>query len=200
MDLTEFYDILGQSENETDRLRVLRKLVFHGTPAVFNADEDEYFEFRQLIAEKFEIGYQEVFIVGSAKLGFSYVKETEFSYDSDIDVVLVNRALFERYFKLICDYQYNLDQFRKIPSKRELNDYNRFLQYLVKGWMRPDLLPYSFQTGKIKAEWFEFFESISNGKSNIGNYKVNAGLFKDYSFLEKYHLNGLNQVYQKITS
>ena len=146
MKLPEFYTILRESNSETDRLRILRKLVFHGTPAVFNGDEDEYFEFRQLIAEKFKIGYQEVFIVGSAKLGFSYVKETDFSYDSDIDVALVNNQLFERYFDIICEYQYKLDQFRKIPSERELNDYNRFLQYLVKGWMRPDLLPYSFQT------------------------------------------------------
>ena len=199
MDIKEFYEILNNSKEEKERLRVLRKIVFHGTPAVFNGNEDEFYEFRQLIAEKFGVGFQEVFIVGSAKLGFSYIKETEFTYDSDIDVVIVNRDLFEYYSKLICDYQYNLDQFKKIPSKKELSDYNRFLQYLIKGWMRPDLLPYSFQTGAIKTEWFEFFDSISNGKSNIGNYKVSAGLFKDYSFLEKYHLNGLNQIYQKIS-
>jgi hypothetical protein len=197
--IKEFYEKLNKTTKEIDRLRILRKIVFHGTPAVFNGNEEEFFEFRQLIAERFKVGFQEVFIVGSAKLGFSYVKETQFSYDSDVDVVIVNKDLFEYYFQLMCDYQYNLDQFKKIPSKRELADYNKFLQYLVKGWMRPDLLPYSFQDGKIKTEWFEFFESISNGKSNIGNYKVNAGLFKDYSFLEKYHLNGLNQVYQKIS-
>lgn len=190
-------ELTGTTSME-DRRRLLRKHVFHGTPFVFKDREHEYFEFRQLIGEKFDIGFQEVFIVGSAKLGFSYIKGTVFSFDSDVDTVIVNEVLFEKYFSFICEYQYNLDRFKKIPSQKELDAYNRFLQYLVKGWMRPDLLPYSFQTGAIKTDWFDFFNSVSYGKSSIGNYKVTGGLFKNYSYLERYHINGIELTYSKL--
>ncbi len=119
----------------------MKKHIFHGLPFVFEGREAEYFEFRQLVGNKFRINFHEVFIVGSAKLGFSYIKQSHFSYDSDIDVVLVNEELFEYYYKQICDYQYQLDKFKKIPTERELVMYNRFLQYLVKGWM--NILPRS---------------------------------------------------------
>lgn len=198
MTLEEFNIDLKASDSPEKRARFLRKHVFHGLPHVFQGRESDYFDFRQIISEKYNIGFQEVFIVGSGKLGFSYIKGSTFSYESDIDVVLVNERLFEKYFVDICDYQYQLDRFKKIPTERELAMYNRFLQYLVKGWMRPDLLPLSFQADALKSDWFEFFKSISYGQTSIGNYKVNGGLFKNYYFLEKYHLNGIELTYNKL--
>ncbi len=198
MTIEEFKQQLKASNDNEKRVRFLRKHLLHGLPAVFNSRESDYFDFRQIISEKFEIGFQEVFIVGSGKLGFSYIKETPFSYDSDIDVAIVNEQLFEKYYINICNYQYQLDRFKKIPTEKELQIYNRFLQYLVKGWMRPDLLPYSFQADVIKSDWFDFFKSISYGNSSIGNYKVNGGLFKNYQYLEKYHLSGIEQTYNKL--
>lgn len=158
MTLQDFKQILKDSDTLEKRARFLRKHVFHGLPYVFNGREADYFDFRQTISEKFNIGFQEVFIVGSAKLGFSYIKGTDFSYESDIDVVLVNESLFEKFYSSICDYQYQLDRFKKIPTENELAIYNRFLQYLVKGWMRPDLLPLSFQAEAIKSDWFDFLK------------------------------------------
>lgn len=198
MTLEEFNIALKESDSPEKRARFLRKHVFHGLPHVFKGRESDYFDFRQIISEKYNIGFQEVFIVGSGKLGFSYIKGTTFSYESDIDVVLVNEQLFEKYYVDICDYQYQLDRFKKIPTERELAMYNRFLQYLVKGWMRPDLLPLSFQAEALKSDWFDFFKNISYGQTSIGNYKVNGGLFKNYYFLEKYHINGIEQTYNKL--
>ena len=198
MTLEDFNTQLKDSDTADKRIRFLRKHMFHGLPIVFDNRETDYFDFRQLISEKFNIGFQEVFIVGSGKLGFSYIKGTEFSYESDIDVVIMNEKLFEKYYLNICDYQYQLDKFKKIPTEKELTMYNKFLQYLVKGWMRPDLLPYSFQADAMKSDWFEFFKSISYGKCNIGNYKISGGLFKNYQYLEKYHMNGIEQTYNRL--
>jgi hypothetical protein len=199
MTLEQFKIELIKTNSIEEKIRFLRRYIFHGLPFVFESREHEYFEFRQTIAEKFEVGFQEVFIVGSAKLGFSYIKGTEFSYDSDIDVVIVNERLFEQYYLHICEYQYSLDKFRNTPTTRDLSMYHKFLQYLVKGWMRPDLLPISFQE-TLKSEWFDFFQGISNGKSTVGNYKVSCGLFKNYNYLEKYHLNGITQFHNSITT
>ena len=67
-------------------------------------------------------------------------------------------------------------------------------QYTALGWIRPDKLPLSFQIENLKNDWFQFFEALSNGKSEVGNYKVNAGVFKDYKHLELYTISGIKQV------
>ncbi|MEK3729320.1 MULTISPECIES: hypothetical protein [Lysinibacillus] len=195
----EFDEILLSMQLPQDRIEFIRKYFFHGTPYVFKNKENEYFDFRNKISKQFNINFHEVFIVGSAKFGFSYIKKTEFSYESDIDVVLVNEKLFDYYFEKICDYQYEIDRNNKSITLNEKNKYERFLQYMVKGWMRPDLLPISFQVDLLKNDWFEFFSSISYGKSEVGNYKVAGGLYRNYKYLEKYYKIGMENYYSKLT-
>lgn len=199
MTLENFKEVIKESSDSVKRLIFIQKFLFHGIPSVFKNREDDYFEFRNRIANKFGVGFHEVFIVGSAKLGFSYYKDTQFSYDSDIDVVIVNEKLFEEFYLKISDYQYQLDRQYKTVDLKELKIYNVFLRYLVKGWMRPDKLPTSFQVDLLKSEWFDFFESISYDRSEVGNYKVAAGLFKNYEYLEKYYIKSVEDVYDSLT-
>ena len=72
--------------------------------------------------------------------------------------------------------------------------YHEFLEYVALGWIRPDKLPVSFQMRVFKDDWFNFFRSISGGKSEVGNYQVNAGVFKSYRHLESYTLSGIKDV------
>lgn len=187
----EFNEALKQVDSQEQITQFVQKTLFHGIPHVFKGRENDYFEFRNKIANKFNVGFHEVFITGSAKLGFSFYKETEFNYNSDIDVVIVNEKLFEDFYFKITEYQYKLDRSYKTVNLKELELYSEFLKYLVKGWMRPDKLPYSFQVSLLKSDWFTFFNSISNGKSEVGNYKVSAGLFKNYVYLEKYYTRSI---------
>lgn len=198
MTQAEFDALLRVTASESDRKDFIRKYLFHGTPFVFKDREDEYFEFRNRIARHFGVSFQEVFIVGSAKLGFSFVKRTTFSYESDVDVVIVNDALFEEYCRQICDFQYQMDVSYKMVSLDERTMYNQFLRYLVKGWMRPDKLPVSFQVDLLKNGWFDFFTSISHGKSEVGNYQVTGALYRNYYYLEKYHLSGIERYYKSL--
>lgn len=199
MTLENFREIIIESDDSEKQLLFIQKFLFHGIPAVFKDREDDYFEFRNQIASKFGVGFHEVFIVGSAKLGFSYYKGTQFNYDSDIDVVIVNEKLFEEFYFKITEYQYQLDRQYKTVDLKELKVYSDFLRYLVKGWMRPDKLPTSFQVNLLKSEWFDFFESISYGRSEVGNYKVTAGLFKNFEYLEKYYTRSIEDVYNSLT-
>ena len=173
-----------------------RRHLLHGTPHVFAARENSFFDFRRRIADKFGIGFHEVFVVGSAKLGFSPYKEKEFDLDSDIDVVIVSTPLFDSFMEQIRSYQSELRRSRRSVSTREQALYHQFLEYAALGWIRPDKLPLSFTLSKLKDEWFEFFRSISNGNSEVGNYKVAAGIFRSYSHLENYLLEGLVEVYE----
>lgn len=190
----EFINKVTLAESRRDYLQIVRKYILHGVPTVFEGKEDCYFDFRSKIAGYFNIGFHEVFIVGSAKLGYSYHKESVFSLNSDIDVVLVNEKLFEDFYFNICQYQYDLDKGDVNPDLNQRKKYESFLRYLIKGWMRPDMLPVQIKNRAIKNEWFEFFKSISYGKSSVGDYKVAGGLFKNYSYLEEYYIESLMKI------
>lgn len=171
-----------------------RKRVLHGTPKIFEGQEDNFYEFRKKIAEKFNVEFHEVFITGSAKLGFSPYKQREFSLDSDIDVAIVSTSLYDLIMESIHFYQMQLRESRKAVSEKEIKQYHKFLEYGAIGWMRPDLLPISFRVESLKNDWFEFFNSISYGRSEIGDYKVSAGVFKSFKHLERYSFSGLQSL------
>ncbi|MBR5651141.1 MAG: hypothetical protein IKW93_02845 [Bacteroidales bacterium] len=190
-------DLLEQisaSESYEEYLKIARKHVIHGTPFVFKDNDEEYYEFRDSIAKHFKIGFHEVLILGSAKLGYSYHKDSEFSSESDIDVALVNEELFESYYINICNYQYDLESGKVTPRLEERKEFNQFIHYLIKGWMRPDMLPERLKIRSMKEDWFEFFKSISYDNCPAGNYKVSGGLFKNYYYLEKYYTESLIKI------
>lgn len=192
----DLLQLISATQNEEECLKIVRKYIIHGTPFVFKDREEEYYEFRESIAKHFGIRFHEVLILGSAKLGYSYHKDSVFSLESDIDVALVNEKLYERYFENICTYQYNKGRALFTTNQNEEKEYFRFLKYLVKGWMRPDLLPCRVQIKTIKEEWFNYFKSISYGKSPVGNYMVTGGVFKNFHYLERYCTESLLKLKQ----
>lgn len=199
MTLENFKEEVLKLESEDDKKVFTQKIFFHGLPKVFENRESDYYNFRKRIADHFELEFYEILIVGSSKFGFSPYKFTQFSFDSDIDVVIFNEELFNKYFELICDYQYlikankislNLDQHKK---------FIKFLKYFTRGWMRPDLLPQNTNDFKeIKDIWNEFFKSISHSKSEVGNYIVKGGLFKNHKYAEKYYRFSIDEIKNKI--
>ena len=198
MNRADFLIQLKVSGDGDKLLDACRRHLLHGTPHVFIGREGDFFDFRRRIADKFRVGFHEVFVVGSAKLGFSPYKEKDFDLDSDIDVVIVSETLFNEFMEQIRHYQAQLRRSRRVVSTRELALYHDFLEYVALGWIRPDKVPLSFTLSSVKDDWFAFFRSISNGKSEVGNYKVAAGIFKTYNHLESYLLDGLSEVYEAL--
>lgn len=196
--IEHFLASLTDISDEEALLDFCRKHSLHGTPKIFDGAENKYYDFRKRIAEKFSVNFHEVFITGSAKLGFSPFKGKTFDYESDVDVAIVSSDLYERIMLTIHEYQMQLRENRKAVSYNELKNYHKFLEYGAIGWMRPDLLPTSFRVKELKRDWFDFFDSLSHGKSEVGNYKVTAGVFKTYKHLEKYTLSGLRSLKTKI--
>lgn len=174
-----------------DYIKIVRKYLIHGIPFVFEGNENGYYDFRSMIASHWNVGFHEVLILGSGKLGYSYHKDSTFSLESDIDVAIVNEKLFEDFYMVIRDFQYDIQNGKITLSDYEIKQYNIFLQYMIKGWMRPDKLP-SKLCGKFsKKQWFEYFTSISNNQNPAGNYKISAGLFKNFNYMEMYYVDTL---------
>ena len=194
VNLENFLLYLLEIEDDDGLMNLCRKKILHGVPYIFEGKEDAYYEFRKKISERFSIDFHEVFITGSAKLGFSPHKQKIFDYDSDIDIAIVSPKLYESVLEKIYDYQMEVRRARRTVTSNELKMYHEFLEYTALGWIRPDKLPVSFQINKLKDEWFEFFKSLSYGKSEIGDYKVSAGVFKTYKHFEKYTVSGFKQL------
>lgn len=193
MNLDEFTAEI-KSSSEEGLLDFSRKHILHGTPHVFEGRDDDYYEFRKRISGKFEISFHEIYITGSAKLGFSPYKNTLFDFNSDIDVAIISGNLFESVMMRIAAFQREFRKSRRTIQEQELKMYHEFLEYVALGWIRPDKLPISFKMNALKNDWFDFFTSISYGKSEVGNYKVSAGVFKSYEHLEEYIVGGLREI------
>lgn len=196
MRLAEFNKLLLATD-EAGLNAFVQKYIFHGTPHVFHDREEDYFEFRNRIALRLGVSFHEVFVVGSGKLGFSFVKNRDsFDYGNDVDVAIVSDRLFEEFSIIIRDYQYMLNGGLVTHTAREEKQYRRFLQYFAKGWIRPDMAKNIMNKHKNVGDWDEYFLSISFGKSEVGDHKVAAGIFKSYDYLQRYHFEGLKNYAQ----
>lgn len=153
MQIEKFQTALKNCDTDASLVDLCRRTVLHGTPAVFSGREDDFYLFRKRIAEKFGVSFHEVYIVGSAKMGFSPFKQYKtFDLDSDIDVSIVSRNLFDRFLDEILRFQMEYRAARKAVTRDEIKLYHEFLEYVALGWMRPDKLPLSFQVNEIRRD------------------------------------------------
>ncbi len=137
---------------------------------------DDYFLLRQEVAKNFNVHPNEVFVVGSAKLGFSIApnkRYRHFGEKSDIDVVIVSAKLFDEFWSIL--YKYWLQNI--IWSEEKI-----FKDYLFQGWIRPDKLPNSSDLSK---KWWEFFRQLTSS-NKFGPYKISGALYKNWEFIEEY--------------
>lgn len=182
----DFTMFVKDDRNSVDR--IMNKYLLFGIPYLYKDDESTYFELKEEISEHFNIQQTQVYVVGSAKLGFSISPQKRFKdldEDSDIDVAIIDEKLFDEYWKRV--YSLNID----LISRSEDDDkkYKRFIDYLFRGWVRPDYFP-----GKMSNEWFEYFKGLY-GKYNR---KVSVGIYRDNEFFMGYHRNNIIKLREEI--
>lgn len=174
-------------QSQTDKI-IVQKYITHGTPHVFKDNEEKYFELKHEIGTYFSENPESVRIVGSAKLGFSIAPKKlwqPFSLDSDIDIVIISKVIFEKFWHELYDFNINLTT----RTEKEQNKYSSFLKYFFKGWLRPDLFPFRYP---VTTEWFDYFKSISYEK--YGSQKIAAAIYYDFNLFEKYHIQNINKL------
>ena len=144
----------------------------------FALTKEEQMRLKEDISGRYETEYNDVIVVGSAKLGFSIKPEkryVKFGDDSDIDVAIVSKKLFEDIWMKAYLYK---------KGREFWPTCDNFFRYISMGWVRPDKLPNS-QYFSFSAEWWEYFRALtSSGK--YGKYKINAGIYHSHFFLTEY--------------
>lgn len=181
-----------ECSNYTNK-ELVDRYIWFGTPAIFQDNEQTYFDLRKEIADFFLINNMDnIVVVGSAKLGFSIAPRKEFrdiTDDSDIDVAIIDDELFNTYWEKLYDFNIN------IKNRTETEDqlYRKFLDYFFRGWLRPDLFPFSFS---YRNKWFDFFKSISYKKYD--HRKIAAGIYKNKFFFTKYHERNIEKLREEL--
>ena len=167
--------------NKTN-LDIVREFLCFGHPYIFKGDESKYFKLKSEISKKFNVHPNEVLMIGSGKLGFSIAPDKlwkPFDIDSDIDIAIVSEAAFNYYWNEL--KKTDIDLFRR--DVKTDSKYQEFLLYLFKGWLRPDKFNIK---NKLTREWFEYFNSLKSIISEDKEYKISAGIYKDFESFE-YH-------------
>ena len=164
-------------------LQMARKYLLSDLCQMFDADQ--CLALREKVSGHFEVEYQGVVLVGSAKLGFSIAPNKRyrpFGDDSDIDIAIVSKALFERVW--VETYQYKLSgaYWPKAPD---------YFKNLARGWIRPDMLP-SSRHFPFASTWWDFFAELTQSRE-FGSYKITAGLYHSSFFLQEYQMVCIRQ-------
>ncbi len=187
--LEEFKDDL--KNQSLDSINIVQKYLMTGYPYIFLDKSGIYSDLKCDIISYFgAVDYKNVLMVGSCLLGFSIAPKKEFlaidfNRDSDIDMVIIDTDLFNRYWNKLSDF----DIKKAVYTEQEQMNYYSFLRYFFDGWIRPDLLPNCY-TGK--KEWFDFFRSISYSKYD--KRKVTGAIFHSEYFFIKYHVRNINRL------
>lgn len=195
-----------------DNHRVLAKVfLLEGTPFVFENRPMKYVIFREQVADRFEIGSQDVCIVGSAKLGYSpsgHKFGTPFAETSDVDVVIISEPLFYRGSRQLFETLNQLgpsiyavqsvrfDQAKTLPAV-DLDDWVKVknsLRNFVYQNFNPGLLP---QDHPLRREIFENMASTSGLflalEPQVFVSKIRCRVFRNWKAAEDYYSNTLRQ-------
>jgi len=173
---------------------IIQKYLCNGSSPIF--DESTIFLIKYNIANKFSIHPNEIILTGSAQLGFSIAPEKElnnFNDNSDIDIAIISNSLFERYWSKLLLFNINVES----RTEKEQKNYDKFINYLFRGWIRPDKFPFKFEK---KKEWFQFFNELKSKFYKYGEHEFAAGIYKNFTVFELYNKENINRIRNKINA
>ena len=165
---------------------VFQKYIAFGDSYILTPER--YFELKHDISVKFGIHSTQVILVGSAKLGFSIAPNKRYQHfrdESDLDVAVISQDLFDGLWSIAFDY-WNVAGYWYRGAK--------FKDYLFRGWVRPDYLPPNVQSAN---DWFEYFRQLTSSQK-FGPFKISAGVYKSWQFLERYQEIAIAQCRQSL--
>jgi hypothetical protein len=192
-----------------DNHRVLAKVfLLEGTPYVFEKSPMKYVIFREQVADRFNIGSQDVCIVGSAKLGFSpspHKYGQPFSETSDVDVVIISEPLFYKgsgcLFSVVNEWGPSVYEIKSAkpgsPPKVGIEEWRKVkdaIRNFVYENFNPGLLP---PDHPLRSEIFENMASTSGLflalEPQVFISKIRGRVFRTWKAAEDYYSNTLRE-------
>lgn len=196
--MMDYRKALDAAKNNSVCAETMARKVFLSFPThAFVADQELEFELMDKVARFFKVPFAGVQIVGSAKTGFSLIKDTEFdSTQSDLDIALVDRELFAKYwevaFKRSSGFQVGTFQLVGEDQRNANERRKRFLQLLQKGIISPDFFPQCVERGELEAH----FLTLSQGYRSYFT-KISAFIYASETFFEAKQVDAINHYWYK---
>lgn len=166
----------GRPHNE-----IARKVFLTYPTKAFVGDEERQFEILNEISEYFKVSITCIQVAGSAKLGHSIHKNTDFTLGtSDLDLAIIDRGLFTKYLEIGLELSNGHSDGTSFSTYNGSSNKTQYVRYLARGIFRPDLMP----TGVEKANWRNFFGTLSAKhidifKSISGAIYLSQGCFEN---------------------
>ena len=173
---------------------IVQKYLCHGSSLIIS--DDTLFILKHEISCYFGTHPNEVILTGSCKLGFSIEPSKQFKYfneESDIDIAIISNDLFEKFWEELLEFNINIIS----RSQKEQNNYFKFIDYLFRGWIRPDKFPFNYDK---KSQWFEFFNDLTSQIYPFGEHKITAGIYKNFKTFELYNIKNIERVRNELSA
>lgn len=169
-------------------LQIVRKHVFNGQSKILS--DATVYELKEEISSFLDVDFNDVQLVGSGKMGFSIKPSRRygcFNDNSDLDIAIVSPFLFQKVWKEAFSYKKSGAYW---PSS------DSFFKFLSSGWVRPDKLPSSTHFA-FTGRWWDFFNELTKS-TKYGSYKIRAGLYQSWFFLEEYQKICVEQCMEEV--
>lgn len=147
-------------------------------------------DFKMIVSEAMDIGYNNVVMVGSAKTGYSLspkkflkVFTDEGEGKSDIDIAIISPYLFEHYWNL----------FRKSYDVTKEKLYQYISRAIYRGYIS-DRNMYNIE--ECRKEWVEASSEATRQLQRKMYFKhdIHYRIYRDWKDMEEYHIQSIEQL------
>ncbi|WP_158795518.1 hypothetical protein [Pedobacter sp. L105] len=167
---------------------IIRKVYLTYPTMALIGEEERQFIIVDEISRYFKIPINNVHVVGSAKTGQSFHKNTPFAPKySDLDIAIIDSELFRRYSELAFMLSDGFRDQTVFPIRSNRPTFNSYTQYIAKGIFRPDMMP----VGTERADWFNFFGRLSTKHKDLFS-TINAGIYFSQIYFEQKQISIIN--------
>ncbi|WP_052193615.1 hypothetical protein [Pseudomonas sp. 11/12A] len=175
-----FEAIKAGAEAKTSYTEIARKIFLTYPTHAFIGNEGRQYVVYNEIAIFFDVPIAAIHVAGSAKIGKSIHKGTDFiPGTSDLDIAIIDMRLFTRYMEYVCRISKNYTDLTRFPVVGNSSTCETYLKYLAKGMFRPDLMVIGQERAKIN----NFFGTLSSKYSDLFS-SINASIYLSESFFE----------------
>ena len=169
-------------------VEIIRKVYLTYPTMALIGEEEKQFEILHEISEYFNIPINNVHVVGSAKTGKSFHKNTPFvPKTSDLDIAIIDPELFRYYTESAFVTTKGFKDLTAFSAQNGKSTFQSYSTYISKGIFRPDLMP----SGKMRASWFKFFGNMSYKHKDLFE-SINAGIYFSQVYFEQKQLSIIN--------
>lgn len=197
LDVAEFRELVLKRDYDA----IVQQHIFAGDCYVFRDRPAALEQLRARLAKPLRGQPDDIVVVGSGKIGFSLRPENfgrSFRDESDVDVVVVNAALFDRVWTALLKWnyprRYHLGGADAAWQEKRLDD-------LYWGWFRPDLIRFGGLTfpkalkplRDLSTQWFNLFHSLGRD-TEFATREFKGRLYRTWDHAALYHRNGLRKL------